>query len=70
MTTLEALKHGSNIETIGTMQTSLRNEQDLEDFMSALLFQPNGPMLSVTGTGAGRKTYFRTNFASHDGGRP
>ena len=68
VTTLEALKHGFNIETIGTMQTSLRTEQDLEDFMSGLLFQPGGPMPCVTGRMAGKRIYFRINFESPAGG--
>ena len=50
LTTLEALKHGFGIDTIGTMQTSIRTENDLEDFLHGILFQATGPLLHVTGT--------------------
>ena len=50
LTTLEAIKHGFGIETIGTMQASLRSEADLDDFLHASLFQENSPLLSITGT--------------------
>ena len=48
--TLEAIKHGFGIDTIGSMQASIRTEEDLEDFLHAILFQEGGPLLHVTGT--------------------
>ena len=50
VTTLEALKHCFGIQTIRTMQATLRTEEDLEDFMAGILFQAGGPLLHATGT--------------------
>ena len=49
-TTLEALQAGFAISSIGSMQASLRSENDLDDFMHAILFQGGGPLLHQTGT--------------------
>ena len=49
VTTLEAMQAGFGIGTIGSMQASLRSENDLDDFMFAMLFQPGGSLLHQTG---------------------
>ena len=38
------------INSIGSMQATIRLEDDLDDFMHAILFQPGGPQLQLTGT--------------------
>ena len=50
VTTIEALQWGANITSIGTMQTSIRSEHDLGDFMHGMLFNLGRPLSSQTGT--------------------
>ena len=49
-TTVEVMEQGFGINSIGAMQTTIRTEDDLEDFMHGILFQPEGPNLQRTGT--------------------
>ena len=50
VSTLEVMQHGFGINSIGSMQATIRTEDDLEDFMHGILFQPGGPQLQLTGT--------------------
>ena len=60
--TVEALNYGFNINSIGTMQASIRSEQDLDDFLFALLFQPGGPLLATTGSDGWELNLPQANF--------
>ena len=53
---------GANISSIGAMQTSIRSEQDLDDFMHGLLFNVGGPLLSQTGTDGLEEDFPENNF--------
>ena len=62
VTTIEALRWGANITSIGTMQIPIRSEQDLDDFMHGMLFNVGGPLLSPTGTEGWEKDLPENNF--------
>ena len=42
VSTLEVMQHGFGINSIGSMQATIRLEDDLGDFMHAIFFQPWG----------------------------
>ena len=62
VTTVEALSYGLNINSIGTMQASIRSETDLDDFLYAILFQAGGPLLATTGTDGWELNLPQNNF--------
>ena len=48
--TLEAMETDFGVGSIGAIQTTIRSEKELDDFMHAVLSQPSGPLLPQTGT--------------------
>ena len=48
--TADVMEQGFGINSIGAMQTTIRTEDDLEDFMHGILFDAAGPNLQRTGT--------------------
>jgi len=61
-TTVEAMNYGFNINSIGTMQASIRTEHDLDDFLFGILFQAGGPLLAQTGTAGWEQNLPETNY--------
>ena len=60
--TADVMEQGFGINSIGAMQTTIRTEDDLEDFMHGILFDPAGPNLQRTGTDGWEKELTPGNF--------